>query len=36
MQNKIIMVYRCFQIGCVFVEFDMFNTTTFMQNCINI
>ena len=23
-----------FQIGCVFVENDLFNTTTFIQNCI--
>ena len=23
-----------FQIGCVFVEYDLFNTTTFIQNCI--
>ena len=25
--------YRRFQIGCVFVEYDLFNTTTFIQNC---
>ena len=22
-----------FHIGCVFVEYDLFNTTTFIQNC---
>ena len=26
--------YRRFQIGCVFVENDLFNTTTFIQNCL--
>ena len=26
--------YPCFQIGCVFVKYYLFNTTTFMQNCI--
>ena len=25
--------YRRFQIGCVFVEYDLFNTKTFLQNC---
>ena len=28
------MGYHRFQIGCVFVEYDLFNTTTFIQNCI--
>ena len=23
---------RCFQIGCVFVEYDLFNTTNLIQN----
>ena len=36
MQNKNIKTqapvgYRRFQIGCVFVEYDLFNTTTFIQ-----
>ena len=26
--------YRRFQIGCVLVEYDLFNTTTFIQNCM--
>ena len=26
--------YSCFQIGCIFVEYQLFNTTTFIQNCI--
>ena len=26
--------YRRFQICCVFVEYDGFNTATFIQNCI--
>ena len=26
--------HRRFQIGCVFVEYDLFNTRTFIQNCI--
>ena len=30
------MGYRRFQIGCVFIEYDLFNTTTFIQNCIYI
>ena len=30
------MGYRRFQIGCVFVEYDLFNTTTFIQNCMYI
>ena len=41
MQNKKKLIdsqalvgYRRFQIGCVFVEYDLFNTTTFRQNCI--
>ena len=25
-----------FQIGCVYVEYDLFNTTTFIQNLIYI
>jgi len=28
--------YRRFQIGCVFVEYDLFNTTTFIQNIYEI
>ena len=28
------MGYRRFQIDFVFVEFDLFNATTFIQNCI--
>ena len=27
-------LYRRFQIGCVFVEYDLFNTTTFIQKFI--
>ena len=27
--------HRRFQIGCVFVEYDLFYTTTFIKNCIN-
>ena len=27
------MGYRRFQIGCVFVEYDLLNSTTFKQNC---
>ena len=26
------MGYRRFQIGCVLVEYDLFNTSTFIQN----
>ena len=26
--------YRRFQIGCAFVEYDLFNTATFIQNCL--
>ena len=26
--------YTRFQIGCVFVEYDLFKPTTFIQNCI--
>ena len=26
------MGYNRIQIGCVFVEYDLFNTTTFIQN----
>ena len=43
MQNKKIIIganlrfsgfegFNHFQIGCVFVEYDLFNTTTFIQN----
>ena len=28
------LIYRCFQIGCVIVLYDLFKTTTFIQNCI--
>ena len=28
--------YRRFQNGCVFVEYDLFNDTIFIQNCIYI
>ena len=28
--------YISFQIGCLFVEYDLFNTTTFIQNLIYI
>ena len=28
------MGYRRFQIGGVFAEYDMFNTTTFIQSCM--
>ena len=27
--------HRRFHIGCVFVEYDLFYTTTFIKNCIN-
>ena len=27
------MGYRRFQIDCIFNEYDLFNTTTFIQNC---
>ena len=30
------MGYTRFQIGCVFVEYNLFNTTTFIQNLIYI
>ena len=26
--------YRLFQIGCLIVEYDLFNTTTVIKNCI--
>ena len=30
------MGYSSFQIGCVFVEYGLFNTTTFIRNLIYI
>ena len=30
------MGYSSFEIGCVFVEYDLFNTTTLIQNLIYI
>ena len=29
---RLLMGYNRFQIGCVIVEYDLFNTTTFIQN----
>ena len=26
--------YNCFQTGCVYVEYDLFNTTISIQSCI--
>ena len=30
--SQVSVGYRRFQIGCVFIEYDLFNTTTFIQN----
>ena len=30
--EKVAVRYSCFQIGCVIVEYDLFNATTFIQN----
>ena len=30
------MQYHRFQIGFIFVEYELFNNTTFIQNCISM
>ena len=34
--SQVSVGYRRFQIGFVFVEYDLFLTTTFIQNCIYV